>query len=401
MKIFILVDALRSDYISQKNTPFLYNLSQKYYYIKKIKPSLGFCERSEIISGLKSEKTGFFTAIGKNKQKSEYIKMSKSMSILLDMVDSILKKIPVIRLFNKNLNWNKAFRKIINKILTKKHNAKMSSYKIPYRQLRNFYLTEDEINHFSKKFFNQSSLVNKILSKNISINNKAWTYLGKKNQMSENEVKKYLINKNKSQKNEFIFSYLGSLDVIGHKYGPQSKEMENELMKLDLFFKKLIKSNLNSTIIILGDHGMKTIKSYFNIEPHLKKIKYDLGLKINEDFNYFIDSTMCRIWIKDNFKKKNVINYFERQKELTENGAIISPKVSKKTYGDIIWLANEGVMVYPDFFHFNKPIGMHGYNNSLLKSQGTCIIYSPDGKNINIENENLSKINEIIMKDFV
>ena len=65
MKIFVLVDAMRSDYISQNNTPFIYNLSQKYFYVKKVRPSVGFCERSEIISGLNYEKTGYFTAIGR------------------------------------------------------------------------------------------------------------------------------------------------------------------------------------------------------------------------------------------------------------------------------------------------------------------------------------------------
>ena len=400
MKIFILVDALRSDYISEKNTPFLYDLANKYFYIKKVKPSLGFCERSEIISGLNSEKTGFFTAIGKNNQKSEYINMSKMMVIFFDLTNLILKKIPVIKVFNRRLNWSKAFKKTINNLLTNKYNAKMSTYNIPYNQLNNFYLTEDEIDHFSKKFFSKNSLVNKILSKNIPIDYDAWTYLGKKNQMSLNETKKYLLNKSKSNKNEFVFSYLGSLDVIGHKYGPQSKEMKKELEELDMFFNKLIESNKNNTIIILGDHGMKTIESYFNIERHIIKIRNDLGLKINQDFNYFIDSTMCRIWIRDDFEK-DVINYFNEQEELTKNGKVIYPKVSKKIYGDIIWLANEGVMLYPDFFHFNKPFGMHGYDNSLLKSQGTCIIYSYNGMNINIENENLSNINEIIMKDFV
>ena len=69
-KIFILVDALRNDYINKKNMPFLYYLSQNNLYINRIKPSLGFCERSEIISGYNSEQTGYFTAIGKDMKKS-------------------------------------------------------------------------------------------------------------------------------------------------------------------------------------------------------------------------------------------------------------------------------------------------------------------------------------------
>ena len=62
--IFILCDALKSLYLTQDNMPFLYSLSGKGYYIKNIIPCAGFCERSEIFSGLDAYDTGNFTAIG-------------------------------------------------------------------------------------------------------------------------------------------------------------------------------------------------------------------------------------------------------------------------------------------------------------------------------------------------
>ena len=90
-KIFILVDALRNDYINKKYAISLSSLSNN-LYINRIKPSLGFCERSEIISGYNSEQTGYFTAIGKDMKKSDYKDLSKSISKLLEIINLILTK---------------------------------------------------------------------------------------------------------------------------------------------------------------------------------------------------------------------------------------------------------------------------------------------------------------------
>ena len=394
-KIFILVDAMRSDYISEKNTPFLHSLSKNYYYIKNIKPSLGFCERSEIISGQRSEKSGYFTAIGKNINKSDYRNLPHSFSKLIEYINFYFRKIPIITLFNKNLNFSKALKKILNKYLRKKYKTNMPIYNIPLTQLMNFFLTEDEYDHFSKDFFKESNLVQKVKKKGMKINNDAWTFLGNPNQMSDKEVMKFLIRKSVNN-NEFIFAYLGILDIVGHKYGPKSKEMYESLSKLDTFFEELITANKDNDVVILGDHGMKTIEKFFDISDELSLIKNKFDLKLNDNFNFFIDSTMLRLWVKKDIAPK-IINYINSNKLFNAHGKIINQKISEEIYGNVIWIANEGVMLYPDFFHFNKPVGMHGYSNSLSKSQGTAIIYKKNLENTFIKSERLSSINNIIM----
>ena len=79
-------------------------------------------------------------------------------------------------------------------------------------------------------------------------------------------------------------------------------------------------------------------------------------------------------------------------------GKIIHQRHSSKVYGNVVWLANEGVMLYPDFFHFEKPVGMHGYDNELKNSQGTAIIYKKDISNSYIKSLNLCDFNNLIME---
>ena len=49
--LIVLLDALRHDYLNSEDTPFLYSLSNKSIYVKKLVPGYGFCERSEILTG--------------------------------------------------------------------------------------------------------------------------------------------------------------------------------------------------------------------------------------------------------------------------------------------------------------------------------------------------------------
>lgn len=48
--VFFLIDAMRDDYVTEADTPFLHRLSREGEYVRKIYPSLGFCERVEILT---------------------------------------------------------------------------------------------------------------------------------------------------------------------------------------------------------------------------------------------------------------------------------------------------------------------------------------------------------------
>ena len=52
----------------------------------------------------------------------------------------------------------------------------------------------------------------------------------------------------------------------------------------------------------------------------------------------------------DNDQKIDIIDFINSNKTLNKHGKIIHQKHSSKVYGNVVWLANEGVMLYPDFF---------------------------------------------------
>ena len=86
--VLLLLDALRYDYVNVNTMPFLSALSLQSRYYKHIIPSYGFCERTEILTGMKPDISGYFTAIGYDKIGSPYL--ARGLSPLIDSISELL-----------------------------------------------------------------------------------------------------------------------------------------------------------------------------------------------------------------------------------------------------------------------------------------------------------------------
>ena len=144
------------------------------------------------------------------------------------------------------------------------------------------------------------------------------------------------------------------LDGIAHEYGTQSKEVSEEVKKLD---KILSKTNWN---IIMSDHGMLNIKEF---------------VKAPETEKCFIDSTLARYW-----GEKPKIMPLKKCKLV---------KWDKK-YGDYIYLANPGVCFLPNYWQTNKIKAMHGYNPKI-KDMKAFYLLKNNGKKKNLTMKELNK----------
>ena len=83
----------------------------------------------------------------------------------------------------------------------------------------------------------------------------------------------------------FITSYFDATDTYGHKYGPNSPEVNQAIAQLDsilgYFFQRLKEINLfdSTNIIVVSDHGMTeiSIERTINIEEMLDGYEYESG----------------------------------------------------------------------------------------------------------------------------
>ena len=120
------------------------------------------------------------------------------------------------------------------------------------------------------------------------------------------------------------------------------------------------------------------------------------GLKHCKDYLLFLDSTMARFWFF-NEKSRKIIEDIVNSK-LSNVGKVIDVEIAKKykipyqdtRYGDLIWWAKPGILIYPDYFHrFEKYKAMHGYDSYHEKMKGFSIIYSKDVEHKEIQEAQL------------
>ncbi len=401
--VLFLFDAFRHDYISKETTPFLWKCSQEGKHIEHIIPSAGFCERTEIFTGLKPNESGFFTAIGFDPENSQY-KNNFVLSIL-GKVENLIKGID----YRKTI-ISLIFRKIILKVLRKKLlEVRLKPYNIPFSFLKYFDLTEDQIDFKTRVYPNNVSLLEKVELLNGTTFFDAFTSLGMPSNGSDIDRINIAISAAKDIDYLFTPIYIGVIDAEGHRLGPESDELKIQLNRLDTVLKESVEQfreiDKTTQFVFLGDHGMTEIKLNLDVELILLREAKLLKLKMGEDYIYFLDSTLLRVWFLTEKAKIKLEPVIRNNEVLLLNGEVINDKISEsydipiddRRYGDIAWWANEGVLIFPDFFHSKNPYkGMHGYKPIYHSTHGTCIALGENIEKHKLESMNLNEIYKLI-----
>lgn len=389
--IFILIDALRSDYITKEDSPFLYDFANNNTYYKEVSQKRSYCERAEIFSGLTPDESGYFTAIGYSPNSSPF----KSLSLFLDLISLID---PILFRFR----YLRALRNKVISVLTRSQRVKMRPYSIPSNILKYFSLTEDEYDfRDDNSFAGKNNLLIDCEKNGIRVFFDGFTALNFKISLND-EQRLELIQKKISENFQFYPIYVGVLDTIAHIYGPESIERREKLQALDKrlskFYEDIKFRYPNSKFVFLGDHGMTDVEKYIDLEKEIKIIAKANNLKLGKDYLYFLDSTIVRIWYITEKAKRILSNTVTNNPIFRENGAFLNNETAKKEripfpdrrYGDLLWMANLGVLIFPDFFHLKNPYkGMHGYDVNHHSSKGTCLV----------ESNEIKKIEEIELRD--
>jgi predicted AlkP superfamily pyrophosphatase or phosphodiesterase len=370
--VIVLLDACRGDYISKETTPFLFRLKDDNRYFQYLIPGFGFCERTEIFVGKEPLESNYFTALGWSPEESPYKKLKTPLKFLGKIEE-----------YSSSPFLSKVIRRFIWE-LVKNKDGTFYPFRIPLNKLSDFRLTEDGPKNLID---NSDESLYQIARK---VYKEASTSLNTKLSGSDKD-RLDLIIKGIKKSYDFYPTYISSLDVIGHQYGPNSIEIKNELSRLDStlegFYSKLQDFENPPVLVFCGDHGMSPIKSHINIQLVIDKLISENYLL--NGFNMFLDSTMARFWfdkkissdisvlkkiLENNFKGKG---FFLLRADYQNFGVPDSD-----LYGDCIWICHDGILISPDYFSpSNKVInGMHGYQPLSFQHYGFAIIAGKDIK---------------------
>lgn len=391
--VFILSDALRHDYI--KYMPFLKEMAGKSQYYKNVVPGIGFCEISEYVSGISSLDNKNIFQITFNGE------FGKQKNKKISSMSNVLSKIPKVRRYNaqyidKWLKKNKKVHGIDSKMLRVRYN-------IPLDMLSYFKPTESAHEYDAKDFF-QGNNIFEILNKNgLSYDMDDFVKHNKIIGTDEDRLARLNAKITNKKLADFTLLYIGKGE-LAHVMGTKSAKFHSELTSYDSKLNEIYQ-NLNKyysddyRFVILGDHGMVDINNYIDIRPTLKRIINDIGLKVGEDWVYFIDSTCFRVWIKDEAKKEichkiiknDISNYLEDEKLIKKIG---------KEYGDLIYMVKPGNVFFPDFFNVYKNKGMHGYTNEVAEQKGMLLIMGKDNAKSVYQEIELHKVKSEVLDIF-
>jgi len=382
--IFIVCDAIRWDYLNDVDSRFLLTLAKKGIYVRKLKPSFGFCERTEMFCGAKPEDSGYFTALTFDREHSDFSRLSEADFYFLKIVRKIKSYTEKVSLLSGkviNVLLREAYLRRIRKV-------SQPIYEIPTEILREISLTEDYIEMNKKRALSVESIFDILQEENKSFLYDTFASLRTSLILSDDQRISKLFSMVPKKNYELILLYLGEGDNVGHKYGPNSLERRKMIQRLDARIKKIVdffrKHFKAFDILIVGDHGMLAVKKYINMYMLIQNFAKKTGLTPFKDFNFFLDSTMVRLWFQNVKLKEAFQDYFYGTTLISNSGKILTKKDLYRLhlprdsyYGEMIWVADPHIVIYPDFFHSKEKVkGMHGYEPSINGQKGFAVLYS-------------------------
>ena len=383
-KVFaFLLDGVRFDQLSKENTPFLYDLMGKSLVIESLKKTAPFCERTEIYTGapgVESENYAAFIPTNK-KHKSIYRAPSKFATYCIDLISfrlpSLIKGWFGFLLYRvgKKVRKKLQFHYIINSV-----EGGFAVNDIPFNLLNKLTLSEDYFKFDEDQAFEVSSIFDVLKERGINYLN-LFDDLRITNTRPSREERVLKLDRSFSENFQLYLYADSEVDAYAHVFGIANSETQNALLRLDNSCRalhiKFIESNPDGTTLFFSPHGMMDVSSTINIEENFKKIAKKMNLNIPNDISFFLDSTMIRIWganvtcVKDELKELDqwkAKGKFLNLQDCTKAGIV-------KLENEVIWMANPGVCIFPDFFRrYSAPKGMHGYDphNSNMDGFAIC-----------------------------
>jgi predicted AlkP superfamily pyrophosphatase or phosphodiesterase len=371
----VLLDAFRHDYLEERVTPFLWRCARRGRHYQCVVPSLGFCERTEMLSGLRPDASGFFTAVGFDPDHSPF----RGIGGL--KIPRLLEKATVSR-------WprgHELLRRGANRFFRGRGIA-MPAFRIPFALLPSFALTEDRLDHRLPGAFPVPSVLDLLRQNNRKYYYDSFTAIGFRSPLVSDRDRLNAVRRESGSDYDLFLVYVSALDSAGHEFGPESSGLRAVLSGLDRDLAEFVNGielpGSRNQYIFVGDHGMLPVARTVPVEQALLTELGRAGFRVRRDFLFFLDSTIVRVWVVNEKARAAIAGVMASAPAFRDHGRMLDAASASKfhtplgdrRYGDYIWLADPGTLVFPDFFHRLTPSkGMHGYDPALPESQGMCI----------------------------
>lgn len=165
---------------------------------------------------------------------------------------------------------------------------------------------------------------------------------------------------------DFAFIYWAGLDGLLHSVGNDSPQIGKRIEMYEAWIRSLLQQARESydevRLYVFSDHGMANCDRHLNL---MQKIEA-LPVRFGQDYVAVYDSTMARFW----FLKPGVRQVIEETLKTVPEGRVLPEAELKQLrayfpkgeFGELIFLAQEGVLIVPSHMGERPIRAMHGYH---------------------------------------
>jgi predicted AlkP superfamily pyrophosphatase or phosphodiesterase len=389
--LFILLDAFRHDYINSIDTPFLYSKTHVGVYAEKLKSTTGFTQRTAIYTGTSGVESGMFTMFTFDPEGSPFQFLRNDPRFRrYSRRKFLLNKIPPWHGLRRAARFVREFyesedrrhrRWIENG--AKKYAAHAPSAYIPIPLLPQIGVSEDNRPIYLPGAYAQQSIFDVFTQAQLP-----YKYLMFPVVNCEDSAVLEMFLKSRDSKTKLLLGQFSDSDSVVHQCGPKSSKRREIAGEIDRRLREIAAAyDDDTTWIIIGDHGMTDVLEEFDVPASLISLEKKLGVSMGHDYWLFLDSTMARFrWTTD--RGRDFLAELHGLSVLCDKGRFVDERISAeyaipirdRRYGDLIWWANNGVLLFPDYFHdrYTHNKGMHGYDSNHPDMKGFLLAFGPD-----------------------
>jgi Type I phosphodiesterase / nucleotide pyrophosphatase len=201
-------------------------------------------------------------------------------------------------------------------------------------------------------------------------------------QKNEQQNLRALISDVRAEKIDFAFLYWPALDGLLHSVGNQSPLVPEKLRGYEKWIQELLavaEEHYDEVrLYIFSDHGMANCDELLDLKSRIEP----LPLRLGKDYAVVYDSTMARFWFFNEQAREQITAALNA----VPNGRILSEAELKRlrahfpdnSFGELIFLANEGVLIVPSHMGERPIRGMHGYHPEAKQSYAMLCTNQPD-----------------------
>jgi len=162
-----------------------------------------------------------------------------------------------------------------------------------------------------------------------------------------------------------------SIDGITHRHGVDAPRRIERARNLDDWCASIVEAFRDNTgdsdpdIVIFSDHGFVDVEQSVSVD-----LESRFGTPDPDSYLYFLDTTVARVWCEDEALRDDIATYFDS----LDVGRVLTDAeradfgITSESFGDIIFLLEEGIVFHPSFMGGRLDEAMHGYD-PVLSSQ--------------------------------